>query len=115
MAEYSLSTACRWLGNSPTVAARHYAMTIDQDADFQQAVGPGAVKGAVADTGIGAQNRAAVLQNSSNTSVIRGKAHTCTVEHIDILGRGRIRTCEGISQRIYSPSLLAAQAHARFL
>ncbi len=30
------------------------------------------------------------------------------------IGRGRIRTCEGISQRIYSPSLLAAQAHARF-
>ncbi len=29
------------------------------------------------------------------------------------IGRGRIRTCEGISQRIYSPSLLAAQAHAR--
>lgn len=28
-------------------------------------------------------------------------------------GRGRIRTCVGISQRIYSPPLLAAQAHAR--
>lgn len=28
------------------------------------------------------------------------------------IGRGRIRTCVGISQRIYSPPLLAAQAHA---
>ena len=86
MAEYSLSTACRWLGNSPTVAARHYAMSVDQDADFQNAIGPGAVKGAVADTGIGAPGCATVLANPSIPSDIRGKAHSCTLEHIDKLG-----------------------------
>ena len=37
MAEYNLATACRRLGNSSMVAARHYSMTIDRDGDFQQA------------------------------------------------------------------------------
>lgn len=39
MAEYDLSTACRWLGNSPTVAAQHYAMATDSDGAFRRAVG----------------------------------------------------------------------------
>jgi hypothetical protein len=39
MREYDLSTVCRWIGNSPAVAARHYATSIDLDADFQRAAG----------------------------------------------------------------------------
>ena len=39
MAEYSLSDACRWLGNSPAIAARHYAMSTDSDGAFKRAVG----------------------------------------------------------------------------
>ena len=38
MSLYSLSTACRWLGNSPAVAATHYAMSVDQDGDLQKAI-----------------------------------------------------------------------------
>ncbi len=44
MAEYDLTTACRWLGNSPSVAARHYAMDTDTDGSFQRAVGQTSAK-----------------------------------------------------------------------
>ena len=40
MREYDLATVCRWIGNSPAVAARHYATSIDLDADFRRAVSP---------------------------------------------------------------------------
>ncbi len=39
MREYGLATACKWIGNSPAVAARHYAMSVDLDADFRRATG----------------------------------------------------------------------------
>lgn len=39
MRDYDLSTACAWIGNSPAVAARHYAMSVDRDADFRKAIG----------------------------------------------------------------------------
>jgi len=38
MREYDLATVCKWIGNSPAVAARHYATSIDLDADFRRAV-----------------------------------------------------------------------------
>lgn len=41
MREYDLATVCRWIGNSPAVAAKHYAMSTDLDADFRRAVGLG--------------------------------------------------------------------------
>lgn len=39
MREYDLATVCRWIGNSPAVAAKHYATSIDLNADFQRALG----------------------------------------------------------------------------
>lgn len=39
MREYDLATVCKWIGNSPAVAAKHYAMSVDLDADFQRAAG----------------------------------------------------------------------------
>ena len=39
MREYDLATVCKWIGNSPAVAAKHYAMCVDLDADFQRATG----------------------------------------------------------------------------
>ena len=39
MREYDLSTVCHWIGNSPAVAAKHYAMSIDRNADFRRAIG----------------------------------------------------------------------------
>ncbi|MEE8170067.1 MAG: site-specific integrase [Phycisphaerae bacterium] len=39
MREYDLSTVCKWIGNSPAVAAKHYAMSIDLDSDFRRAAG----------------------------------------------------------------------------
>jgi integrase len=40
MREYDLATVCKWIGNSPAVAAKHYAMSVDLNADFDKAVGP---------------------------------------------------------------------------
>lgn len=39
MREYDLATVCRWIGNSPAIAARHYATSIDLDSDFRRAAG----------------------------------------------------------------------------
>lgn len=39
MREYDLATVCKWIGNSPAVAAKHYAMSVDLDADFRRATG----------------------------------------------------------------------------
>jgi len=39
MREYDLATVCRWIGNSPAVAARHYATSVDLDSDFRRAAG----------------------------------------------------------------------------
>jgi len=39
MREYDLATVCKWIGNSPEIAARHYATSIDLDADFRRAAG----------------------------------------------------------------------------
>ncbi len=39
MREYDLATVCRWTGHTPSVAATHYAMSVDLDADFRRATG----------------------------------------------------------------------------
>jgi hypothetical protein len=39
MREYDLATVCKWIGNSPAVAAKHYATSVDLNADFQRATG----------------------------------------------------------------------------
>lgn len=37
MREYDLATVCKWIGNSPAVAAKHYASSVDLNADFKRA------------------------------------------------------------------------------
>ena len=37
MREYDLATVCKWIGNSPAVAAKHYATSVDLNADFKRA------------------------------------------------------------------------------
>jgi integrase len=39
MRNYDLATVCKWIGNSPAIAAQHYAMSTDLNADFQRASG----------------------------------------------------------------------------
>ncbi len=39
MREYDLATVCKWIGNSPAVAATHYATSVDLNADFKRAAG----------------------------------------------------------------------------
>lgn len=37
MREYDLATVCKWIGNSPEMAAKHYASSVDLNADFRRA------------------------------------------------------------------------------
>lgn len=39
MREYDLATVCKWIGNSPTIAAEHYATSVDLNSDFRRATG----------------------------------------------------------------------------
>jgi len=39
MREHDLATVCKWIGNTPAVAATHYAMSVNLDADFRKAAG----------------------------------------------------------------------------
>lgn len=39
MREYDLATVCLWIGNSPAVAGKHYATSVDLNADFRRASG----------------------------------------------------------------------------
>ncbi|MEK6643633.1 MAG: site-specific integrase [Planctomycetota bacterium] len=41
MREYDLATVCKWIGNSPTIAAEHYATSVDLNADFRRATDTG--------------------------------------------------------------------------
>jgi hypothetical protein len=40
MRDYGLATGCKWIGNSPAVAAKHYAMSLDLNADIESAIRP---------------------------------------------------------------------------
>ncbi len=98
MAAYSLSTACRWLGNSPAVAARHYAMTVDGDADLQQAINQPPTISPEAGTKQAQQKAQQFMPeyacNAKNVSGdkcdkqanLQGYSDICTGEHINILG-----------------------------
>ena len=39
MRQYDLATVCKWIGNSPAVAAKHYAVSVDLNGDFRRAIG----------------------------------------------------------------------------
>jgi integrase len=39
MRKYDLATVCKWIGNSPAVAAKHYATSVDLSGDFRRAAG----------------------------------------------------------------------------
>jgi hypothetical protein len=39
-----LATVCKWIGNSPAAAAKHYATSVDLSSDFRRATGQGGVQ-----------------------------------------------------------------------
>ncbi len=74
MRQYDLATVCRWIGNSPTIAAQHYATSIDLNSDFKRAAGQAenapdgsavksAVKSAVVYPGVAMQGHEAKTEN----------------------------------------------------
>ncbi|MGH7179508.1 MAG: tyrosine-type recombinase/integrase [Tepidisphaeraceae bacterium] len=88
MREYDLSTVCKWIGNSPAIAAKHYAMSIDLNADFQRATGAAqkaAQYGAKSSATEGKSESDDAQNHSENTA-------DCTVcASVQSGGMGRIR------------------------
>ncbi|MBI5726143.1 MAG: site-specific integrase [Planctomycetes bacterium] len=39
MQKFNLSTVCKWIGNSPAIAAKHYSMSVNLSEDFRRAAG----------------------------------------------------------------------------
>lgn len=80
MQEYGLSTVCKWIGNSPTVAAKHYAVSVDLDGDFRRASAAaetGAVKGTVVNDGKGVPADGDGETKNTETPVKRGSDELC--------------------------------------
>ncbi len=93
LVEYDLSTACRWLGNSPTVAARHYAMSTDTDGAFNRAIaGPestpveAAQKAAQYGAVLPSMGQHAEGDDMQKPQYLPGNADTCESIHMEILG-----------------------------
>ena len=94
MAAYDLATACRWLGNSPTIAAQHYAMSTDNDGAFRKAVGEpenascSALQNALQYTAVTSRNEPqatdAAMQKSPN---LRGLTRADGTSNKVLLGR----------------------------
>ncbi len=117
MGAFDLATACQWLGNSPTVAARHYAMNTDNDGSFQRAVSDSsALQKAmhpITETG------RMVMQHGSGESeksrVFQGFANTCSEVHKYILGvpRFELGTSSLSVTRSNQLSYTPANGHSR--
>ena len=78
----------RWLGNSPAVAARHFAMSTDRDGSFQRAISrePVGVKSAVDLAGITAKTVNTKKGTKPKRPANDDYALVCTVEHINTMG-----------------------------
>ena len=82
---YDIATVCQWIGNSPEVAARHYASSTDLNADFRRATGRSF------DTGPQAQQKAQQSADSSRSQGVTeglGGLHE-TAENKPKVARGR--------------------------
>jgi len=71
MREYDLATVCKWIGNTPAIAAKHYATSVDLDADFRRAAGLGDAPSPNGADGAEAQQKA-----QQSVSAGRGQAVT---------------------------------------
>ena len=93
MAEYDLSTVCRWLGNSPAVAAQHYAMSTDSDGAFRRAIGEpeSALQKALQYTVVTSRNEPqvtdAAMQKSPNLQPVTGAYETSNKQLVGFKSR----------------------------
>ena len=96
MREFDLATACRWLGNSPTVAARHYAVSTTENEDFRRATEhplSGPISGPVKAQNPARQAPATTSNNPQeihetrmDQGVLQPLADTCSNLHINNMG-----------------------------
>jgi integrase len=103
VANFPISTACQWLGNSRLVATGHYISITD--ADWQRAIWRGAQSGAESGAPaaqIPAQHTSAPgrkegpgrLQTADSTGVVRSLANSCEDGAGVSNGPNRTRTCD---------------------
>ena len=71
MREYDLATVCKWIGNSPAIAAKHYATSIDLNADFKRA------SGQAESTGAGAVQNAVQYLHETPCMAVKPETETC--------------------------------------
>ena len=71
MREYDLATVCKWIGNSPAIAAKHYATSIDLNADFKRA------SGQAESTGAGAVQNAVQYLHETPCMAVKPESETC--------------------------------------
>ena len=71
MREYDLATVCKWIGNSPAIAAKHYATSIDLNADFKRA------SGQAESTSAGAVQNAVQYLHETPCMAVKPESETC--------------------------------------
>ena len=84
---YNFSVACEWLDNSPTVAARHYAMKIEGNADLRRAIGESAAQNPAQQVSETTRNRLqGTLEDHEKSQCLQPVTDTFTSLHNNILG-----------------------------
>ena len=96
MREYDLATVCKWIGNSPAIAARHYATSIDLDADFRRAAGQAVEKTAAYSAAVcsrtDVQGCEAKIENAENSRVFTSM-QVCTQRDMGDTGFEPVTSC----------------------
>src|SRR6185295_7207846 len=79
MREYDLATVCKWIGNSPAVAAKHYATSVDLNADFQRAIGQAQQNAQQTAATSACQGETPAMHSNEKTPANRGSVDSCPV------------------------------------
>lgn len=115
---WPIHLVCAWMGNTKAVAQEHYLQIRDTDFDRAAAQeGPSqsdAKSGAVVSAFERNRPQPPQAEEAATrvfTPLQQVSVSPCETTSYDS-GRGWIRTNEGVSQRVYSPSPLATRAHA---
>ncbi len=112
---YPSHVCAAWLGHSERIADAFYRQVTDEH--FRKATAePTCARGAESGAADARKASQGVASRLGGSSARRAVATDCDKLRSDTdlrTGRGRIRTCEGLRQRVYSPSPLATRAHAQ--
>ena len=101
-----LAKVCRWIGNSPAIAAKHYAVSVDLDADFKRAAGTEAQQKAQQSAAVCAEQRLTTIPSDDEKSQAGIEKYTLgnAIQSLSKLFDGPART-RTENQEIMSPLL----------